>query len=139
VSKLVAVARSLPAEIIDAIGRAPKIGRPRWLALVEVLSDEEARERALRAMSQLGFRERETDERFIAILSAASKPEAAATAKTAARVVADGAGSVIGRIATTDKQWRLSIDRNQHDGFAEYLAAKLPALFDEYRSERKEH
>lgn len=36
-SRLMAVGRSLPSDLVEAIGPAPKAGRPRWVRLGEIL------------------------------------------------------------------------------------------------------
>src|SRR4029077_7529657 len=69
-SKLIAVARSVPHDVIAAIGRAPKVGRGRWQALADALRDPGAAKRARTAISQPGFANRQTDERFVSVLSA---------------------------------------------------------------------
>ncbi len=134
VSKLIAVARTLPVEIVEAIGRAPKVGRGRWQLLADTLKDADARLRATAATVLPAFKGKETDERFIAVLSAANKtvPDAQKTSPT---MIAASSGGEIGKISLTDTQWRLSIKREDHEGFAEYLARKLPELFEEYGRE----
>lgn len=136
VSKLIAVARSLPTQLIEAIGRAPKVGRPRWQNLVDALGDEAALARALEAASSPRFKVSSTDDRFAAALAAARKSPAPSPIKRAASVVTHGSGTEIGRIAKTDREWRLCIARDRHEGFADYLALKLPELFEAYEAAR---
>ncbi|MER0240030.1 plasmid partitioning protein RepB [Fulvimarina sp. MAC8] len=52
VSKLTTLAQSIPRAIVDAIGPAPKIGRPRWEALAKVI-DETGDKAALASMNSL--------------------------------------------------------------------------------------
>lgn len=134
VSKLVAVARALPGELVDAIGRAPKIGRGRWQSLVDAIGNEAALKRVLAVATKPGFATRETDDRFMVAFAAATKSEERPAAQFAPEVVTSGSGAEIGKVATTDKQWRLSIRRDRNDGFADYLTAKLPELFEAYEA-----
>ncbi len=138
VSKLVAVARALPGELVDAIGRAPKVGRGRWQSLADAVGSESSLARALEATTKPGFAARETDDRFILALAAAARPDVKPTTAATPEIVTSGSGAEIGRVATTDKQWRLSIRRDRNDGFADYLTAKLPELFQAYEAALKE-
>ncbi len=138
VSKLVAVARALPGELVDAIGRAPKVGRGRWQSLADAVGSEPSLARALEAATKPGFAARETDDRFILALAAAARPDIKPTTAATPEIVTSGSGAEIGRVATTDKQWRLSIRRDRNDGFADYLTAKLPELFQAYEAALKE-
>src|SRR3954468_1866491 len=73
-SKLLAVARSVPAEVIQAIGKAPKVGRGRWQSFAELIKDSAALKRVRAAIAEPKFTERETDARFLAAFSAATRP-----------------------------------------------------------------
>jgi len=47
-SRLISVYRAIPTELIDAIGPAPKVGRRRWMELVDCLGDRKFSEAAMR-------------------------------------------------------------------------------------------
>ncbi len=56
-SKLITVARAVPPDIAETIGRAPKVGRAgRWQALADALKDEAALERARSVIHDPQFR-----------------------------------------------------------------------------------
>lgn len=137
VSKLIAVARDLPDAVVKAIGRAPKVGRGRWQALVEVLNDANAMRRAMAVIDTASFRVRDTDDRFISLLAAASKGEPEETTRPATKRITSVHGAEIGKVTLNDKQWRLAIDRGRHGGFAEFLATKVPELFEAYEAEAR--
>jgi ParB family chromosome partitioning protein len=63
-SKLIAVARRIPANIIEAIGAAPKAGRDRWLQFADCLRNESDLERASGLLASLSPTETSSDERF---------------------------------------------------------------------------
>ncbi|MDM9623907.1 plasmid partitioning protein RepB [Rhizobium sp. S96] len=132
VSKLIAVSRALSREIVDAIGRAPKIGRGRWQALADALKTPGASVRVAAAMASAKLGTKATDDRFIAVLSAANAVEEDKVPASSMSVVSLS-GEEIGKVSMTSAQWRLSVNRAKNDGFAGYLAAKLPALYDAYR------
>jgi ParB family chromosome partitioning protein len=137
-SKLLGVARAVPAELLTGIGRAPKIGRPRWLALVEQLQDAAALKRAMAALAEPGFEQRETDARFAAVL-AACLPKIPPTTRKEARQVMSADGRKIGRAHRAEREVKLMIDEGVSPHFAAFVVDQLPALFDEFsRSQERE-
>src|SRR5690606_29585903 len=69
VSKLVAVASEIPEDIVTAIGRAPKVGRPRWQALAARLSEPGALGRVRRLIKSATFGQADSDSRFLQVLA----------------------------------------------------------------------
>ena len=63
-SRLLSLAGTLPTELVRAIGPAPKIGRPRWHQLAELLKDAAIRKRALNVVAGRDFAGSDTNERF---------------------------------------------------------------------------
>src|SRR5258708_22108707 len=78
-SKLLAVARSVPADVIQAIGKASKVGRGRWQSFAELIKDAAALKRVRAVIGEPKFAERETDARFLASFSSPSRPSRAGT------------------------------------------------------------
>lgn len=134
VSKLVAVARAVPTDIIDAIGRAPKVGRRRWQMLAELLVDEQALLRAREVVSHPLFSSKPTDDRF-SVVFAAAKP-VSDVAAGADVVVRSSRGDEIARISRSAKQCRIHINREENQAFATFLAQKLPELYETFDTER---
>jgi ParB family chromosome partitioning protein len=64
ISRLLQVAESVPSEIILAVGPAPKVGRPRWLAFAERLKDSASAKRLEKEMQAPDFSADETNKRF---------------------------------------------------------------------------
>jgi ParB family chromosome partitioning protein len=132
VSKLVAVARAIPADVIEAIGRAPKIGRGRWQALADVMKNAGSLKRA-RALIKLSTFMRQTSEaRFSEIFSAAANPLETRPATRDPRAISSASGAEIANVAFTDASVRLTMRRAEHEGFADYLIARIPELFEDY-------
>lgn len=63
-SRLIQVAESVPDRFARAIGPAPKAGRERWMALGQLLSNEQGQARASSLVTTEEFRALPTDERF---------------------------------------------------------------------------
>ncbi|NJO54202.1 MAG: plasmid partitioning protein RepB [Bacteroidales bacterium] len=136
-SKLVAVGRAVPADIVEAIGRAPKIGRGRWQSLADLIRDEGALQRTRDALASEAVRSRTTDERFGVALAAASGRAEAGDAPSEEVVARNGNGQEIAKLTRSAKQCRIQIDREREGGFADFVMQKLPELYAAYTSERR--
>lgn len=137
-SKLLSVARSIPSDLIEAIGRAPKVGRGRWQSLSEAMKSSEAQKRAKAATESPGFSERESDARFLAVLSAASKvaDEDKSSASTAQAITAPS-GQQIARVQHAGRELKVILNRATNAGFATFLVEQLPSLFETYVETRQ--
>ncbi|MCK1333314.1 plasmid partitioning protein RepB [Bradyrhizobium sp. CW9] len=132
-SKLLAVARSVPAEVIQAIGKAPKVGRGRWLSFAELIKDSAALKRVRAAIAESKFAERETDARFLAAFSAATRPSRGQPRKEPdERPVFSVSGDKIAHVRQAERELKLTIDKKVSTTFAAYLVDQLPALFDAF-------
>ena len=138
-SKLIAVAKAIPRDIIEAIGKAPKIGRGRWQTFAELLTDEAAISRTRAAMTETAFASRDADSRFLIAFVAASRSSEKTVLK-AARLspVFASDGQRIGQIQHSDRELKLTIDKNVPASFAAFLVKQLPYLFDAF-SQSDEH
>jgi len=133
-SKLISVASAIPEQVSEAIGKAPKIGRGRWLQFVEALKGEGASQRVAAQIKRAEFQRLPSDERFSALLEAAlpkSPAEEASTVKTRE-------GQVVASVKETRRGISLTIETSQTGGFGALLKARLPELYDAYRA-RGEH
>ncbi|MBN9072962.1 MAG: plasmid partitioning protein RepB, partial [Rhizobiales bacterium] len=129
-SRLLQVAEAIPRPIARAIGAAPKVGRPRWLALGELLRGEAARVKAADETAKERFRAADSDRRFQMLfdrLSAApaKKPKQEAPLKGAA-------GETIGSLARRGKDSVLTLSGEAGEGFGAFVAARLPQLHAEF-------
>lgn len=135
VQKLLSVARGVPRSLIDAIGRAPKIGRPRWLDLVESLKIAGAEKKAQKATEDRAFVHKDSDDRFSVVLRAAKTGEVGTSAKPKVPAVARSSdGKEIATLSLTGKLCKIQINREQDEAFASYLMEKLPELYAKFRS-----
>jgi ParB family chromosome partitioning protein len=137
VSKLIAVAKAVPPDIQKAVGRAPKVGRPRWLALAEAITDPKALAKVRKVTQTDAFLSAHTNDRLTLLLGAARKKD---TNNSAARPasIRSGDGTEIARVVQTAKVSRIEIDRVEDGEFVDFLVSKLPDLYRSYRHERRE-
>ena len=132
VSKMISSGSSIPATLVARIGRAPKVGRQRWVALGEALKGADAPERANAAVEADGFERLSSDERFARVLAAANATgSSVATAKVSA--VAGPEGVILAEVALRGRVTRLTLDGRDTGDFGRFLVEELPALYERFR------
>ncbi|QIB36457.1 plasmid partitioning protein RepB [Ancylobacter pratisalsi] len=134
-SKLIAVAKAIPADLVAAIGRAPKVGRGRWQSLAELLQDAVLVERARELIARPDFRTQSTGERFDTIYGLHKTPAPLAPA-TQEQTVRSRDGTELATLVRSKRIVRLQIDRQRNEAFADFVLRKLPDLYDLYTQER---
>jgi ParB family transcriptional regulator, chromosome partitioning protein len=138
-SKLIAGARAIPQDVIDAIGKAPKIGRGRWQAFADLLDDVSAIQRVKGVIADPAYSARDSERRFLTALAAAGRP--AAKHKSTSRrpmSVLTATGRRIVQVHHVDRELKLTIDKKVSASFADFLVDQLPHLFDAF-SKSNEH
>lgn len=119
-----AVAETIPMQIARAIGPAPKIGRPRWMALGELLKSEAGRIKAEDETGRDAFIAASSNRRFQMLFDRLSrKPEAAAQAREVS-----AAGLVI-KVSDGTKGRRFEV---VDSGFAAWLEDNMAAFAKRY-------
>jgi ParB family chromosome partitioning protein len=132
-SKLIAVANAIPRDIIDAIGKAPKIGRGRWQTFADMLADSAAGKRAKAAIGGASFAAGDSDSKFLAAFNAAARrAEPDAATKPRSQPVVDRDGQRIAQVQRADRDLKLSIDKKVSAEFADFLINQLPNLFEAF-------
>lgn len=131
-SKLISVGRAVPTWLVDAIGRAPKIGRPRWQELADVLKGEGSEAKARQAMTDKSFIHKTSDDRFLAILSAVKAIDKPAAAKIPALIARSADGAEIASLSVAGKVCRIQIDRNRDEAFAKFVMDRIPDLYESF-------
>jgi ParB family transcriptional regulator, chromosome partitioning protein len=135
VSKLIAVARAIPADVVAAIGRAPRTGRPRWLELADAIGKAQALPRVQQLIGTQEFKLKASDARFLAVLAAARhSPAKALLAKPVRTTIKSVSGEEIARVTDGAGASLISIDRSERAGFADFLIRELPDLFERFQS-----
>lgn len=138
VSKLIAVAKAVPGDIVEAIGRAPKIGRGRWQFLADLAQNPQALVRMRQTIQIKDLKSRTSDERFALVLRSAKAEEGKNNASGDARVVQTEEGLEIARLTRSAKQCRIQIDRGRDEAFADFVMDKLLDLYADYKNERSD-
>jgi ParB family chromosome partitioning protein len=123
-SRLLSVANSIDGDLIGAIGPAPKVGRPRWLALVERLNDPSFRQSAQLIVSTEAFAKADSNARFKLVLAA--QVQAQSRGK---KVLETAGGKRVAWVERTSKGIRLG---SENDAFAAFLDQRLPELLREF-------
>lgn len=135
-ARLRAVCRALPLDIIEAIGRAPKVGRPRWVDLATaVTQDRKAIAQLRKTLSADKVRGLPSDERFRQALAAVKTLDG--KAPPAMEFRAPG-GRVVAKASFTGGELRVSVDKPRAEAFAAFLKAELPLLMDRFLTEDTE-
>ena len=126
-SRYIAVARSIPEDLVQAIGPASKAGRARWTTLSEHLPGKESL--AMNETAKPEFRILDSDARFAAVLRALNRPVAKATSWI---------GGKAARIDRKEDRTVLTIDDAVAPDFGAFLVDRLDDLYREYLDRRKE-
>lgn len=135
-ARLRAVSRAMPVEVIEAIGRAPKVGRPRWTELaVAVSGDASAVARVKQALSDDKVLELPSDERFKRALAALKKP---AERPRREMKLKSPAGQVVGKATFSNADVKLAVASGHAPAFSAFLEKELPSLMERFFSREGE-
>lgn len=124
VYKMLKIVKRIPEDLILAIGRAPKIGRPRWAALAEAVGTPELARAAVEAAKQAASKGRATDSRFEAAYQAVVEQQESRVQEIRAE-----SGRAIAIRRTTRKGDSLVISE---PAFLEHVLSHLPDLYKQY-------
>ncbi|MBP1852822.1 plasmid partitioning protein RepB [Rhizobium halophytocola] len=128
-ARMRAVTRAVPIAVIEKIGRAPKIGRPRWLNLARALQEREDGAAFVEALlSKASSAGSSSDERFQRVLSALQPGEKAAAGVD----VKSRDGNRLGVVSNSGKEMRITAKGPQGPDFLRFLEERLPALAESF-------
>lgn len=122
VSRLLTVAQAVGESLMLAIGPAPKIGRPRWLALAKALETPAARKQLDAVVPSDQFQSALTDRRFSIVLQALEDKKHAGAQQ----------GRSSDRLAWVEKKGGKTRVILEDPDFAAYLESRLPWLFQQF-------
>ena len=120
-SRMIQVVGSVPEQFERAIGSAPKVGRPRWVAMGELLSMGTQRNRAAQLIDTVGLTEIDSNGRCKVLFDALSKPKQAKKSGGTAKIH-DQAGRLLGRLTHANGKTTLELTGINHAAFAEFVA-----------------
>ena len=129
-ARLLQVAEAVPRHIAAAIGPAPKAGRPRWMALAEMLKSDAGIYKAQEEIYSPHFLAADSDRRFKLLFDRLSKRRP----KTGGEELRDGSGRALARVFASGARPRIDFVGTAGTEFAEFLAGELPALVKRYES-----
>ncbi|MGY5779683.1 plasmid partitioning protein RepB [Rhizobium sp. LEGMi135b] len=125
-ARMRSVYRAVPADIIEAIGRAPKVGRPRWLDLAKTISAAPNALKVVRAALSNASEAKETsDQRFQMALKAIKPAPEARNTQTA---ISDTSGTRLGVFMTSPREVRISAEGKLGTEFVRFVEEELPDL-----------
>lgn len=133
-TRFLQVADAVPEHIVRAIGAAPKVGRPRWMALADLLKSEAGRGKADDEMSSARFREATSDERFNLLFTRLQRRGQPVVG--GAREIRDGKGRAVAHLTVAKGKARVDFVEKIADGFEEFLGEELPRLLQKFEQER---
>lgn len=135
-TRFLQVAASVPEQIIRAIGPAPKVGRPRWMQLADILKDKSLLKLAQKFITENEFTDAETDVRFQLMLNKLmliNKPD---TEKPSEYNLRAFNGENLGSLRLQQGRAQFDIQHHDAEGFGSYLSSQIAELFDAYREQK---
>lgn len=133
-SKMLSVAKSIPEDVIRAIGAAPAAGRRRWMELAAKLEDANMLKKADASIQKTGFREMDSDQRFVRLLA-----ELTNTTKIddAADAWAPADKSVTVASKSKSKAFMIELTDKNAKPFGEWIKTNLDDLYEAFRKSEK--
>jgi ParB family chromosome partitioning protein len=129
-SKLISVAKAIPADIVNAVGAAPGTGRRRWIALAQDW-DPATASRLRKLIGSRNFAGQESDRRFeLVIAELARKMEKPETSEYDWKP--RGGRQIKGRIKSSGGSFTIALKTGDAPEFGEYIARRLDELYEDY-------
>ena len=129
-ARLRQVYRAIPADLIEAIGRAPKVGRPRWVDLAAtVVAQNNLVGRIRQILSDDKVSRLSSDERFNRVLVAVKAGGPLSPDRVELK---SPGGQIVVRALFGPGRVRLIVDKASSDAFSEFLRDEFPSLMDRF-------
>lgn len=128
------VYRAVPLDLIEKIGRAPKVGRPRWGDFAKLFSSAgDAPAVVDKALTSQGAPVGGSDERFRIALSALKAPKADVEQQEADTLaLRNPDGQDIARVKISAKELRIVPVGPRGAAFSAFLQAEMPRLVEKF-------
>lgn len=122
--------RNIPSDIIEAIGRAPKVGRPRWVALAKSFANNANAVLNIRELLQSDrVRRMDSDARFAWVHELLAETP---TAGPSAEALEEPDGFGLGQLRYSAKELRIVAANERGMAFADFVRSELPRLIEEF-------
>lgn len=131
-SKFRAVTRALPKPILEKIGRAPNIGRPRWLELAAEINSDEKLSLLEQTLSDDKVLALKSDDRFstcLATIKGTSKPEKQKPNMEKLKF------SNVGEVAFGKSDVRIKVKKQHAEAFKSFMQRNLPEIEAQFMRE----
>jgi ParB family chromosome partitioning protein len=130
-SSLIAVGSRIPIDIIDAIGPAPGIGRPRWRILMDLFQDPTCIKRGRQILAENDVQALNSDARFRTLVDRLQKKE-----RPKAQFWEDPHHRRIVNIVVSETKCTLQFDQRPEPEFAKFLISKLTDIYREFEAQK---
>jgi len=130
-SSLIAVGSRIPLDIIEAIGPAPGIGRPRWRTFMDLLQDATCVKRCRHILAENDVRNLSSDARFRILVDRLQKKEQPKT-----QLWQDPHGRRLVSIVFSETKCTLHVDQRLEPEFASFLSSKLTDIYREFEAQK---
>ena len=135
-SRLIQAATQLPADVIRAIGAAPKTGRDRWYELATRLGSEEALVKARASLSEASVKSLTSDERFARVFAAVA-PKKGKKERPQAEIWQADDGVKAASFRQDKRTLTLMIDKKAAPEFGDYLMSVLPEIYASFKKTKQ--
>lgn len=142
-SRMLAVAETVPAVIVDGIGAAKTVGRDRWEELKKLLLQPKATDLAKVIGASPDFLSKISAERFNYLVERL-KTELKPARKTSRRIIDASSwtpddGSIAAKIKMSGTQFTLALKAKGTDAkaFGNFLTENLTRLYDDFRRDKR--
>ncbi len=134
-ARMRSVYRAIPIDVIETIGRAPKVGRPRWVEFAKNIAGDPASLALVRqALTEAGDGVSVSDQRFQQAFEAI-KPSS--HSRRNEKELTDSAGRKLGAWKVSPKELRISADGPLGQDFVKFVGNALPHLVERFSRERE--
>ena len=130
-SSLIAVGSRIPLDIVEAIGPAPGIGRPRWRTLMDLLQDVSCVKRGRQILAENDVQALNSDARFRTLVDRLQKRE-----RPKPQSWEDPHGRRLVSIVFSETKCTLQIDQRPEPEFASFLTSKLSDIYREFEAQK---
>ena len=132
-SRMLVLVDALPEKLVDAIGRAPGIGRPSWQQMAEFIEKASDPNRIIDFAASKEVQALPSEERFKRVLGLKSTK----ASRGAPEVMASSSGARLAQVTQNKIKLDLSIDKRATPEFAAFVLEHLPRLFEEHQAKLK--
>jgi ParB family chromosome partitioning protein len=132
-SRMLVLVDALPEKLVDAIGRAPGVGRPSWQQMAEFIEKASDPNGVIEYAISRDVQALPSEERFKRILAMKSKKPS----RSLPEVMSSSAGTRLAQVTQNKIKLDISIDKRATPEFAAFVLEHLPTLFEEHQAKLK--